>query len=76
MQRALQRLHILGILYALHVPALGREALQVALGVEGDGRRAVDRDAVVVVAHDQLAEAEMTRYRRGLLGHALHQITV
>ena len=76
MQRALQRLQLLGVVHALHVPALGREALQVALGVEGDGRRAVDRDAVVVVADDQLAEAEVSGYRRGLLGDALHQITV
>ena len=56
--RRSQRIEVLGVLDALHVPAVGREALEVVLAVEGDRRCAVDRDVVVVVADDQLAEPE------------------
>src|SRR5437763_1314097 len=60
----------------LRVPSRRAEALEMALGVEGDRRRSVDRDVVVVVADDQLAEREMARDRRGLLADALHEVAV
>ena len=72
----LDRSHVLRVLDALHVPAVRLHARAVILAVEGDRGRAIDRDVVFVVADDQLAEAEMTRYRGGLLADALHQITV
>src|SRR3712207_8172285 len=40
---------------ALHVPAVGLVALADVLG-EGDGRVVLDRDAVVVVDQDQVAQ--------------------
>ena len=52
-----ERVDVLGVLDALHVPALGGEAREVALGVEGDRRRAVDRDVVVVVAERSACRA-------------------
>src|SRR5436853_7073663 len=58
------------------MPALRREALAVSLGVEGDRRRAVDRDVIVVVADDQLAQPEVARDRRRFLADPLHQIAV
>src|SRR5581483_1315534 len=58
-QRRLDLLDVLGVRDALHVPAVGLHAGGVVLPVEGQGGRAVDRDAVVVVADDQLAEREV-----------------
>src|ERR1700740_2600216 len=74
--RLVQRAQVLGVGYALHVPAVGGEALDVALAVERQRGGAVDRNAVVVVADDQLAEAEVARDRRGLLADALHHVAV
>ena len=44
--------------------------------VEGERGRAVDRDAVVVVEDDELAEPERAGERGGLLRDALHQVAV
>ena len=60
---------------ALHVPALRLEALLDVLA-EGEIGAAVDRDAVVVVEIDQVAEPEVPGQRGGLGGDALHQVAV
>ena len=74
--RRLQRVQILGVLHPLHVPAVGLQARGVVLAVEGDRRAAVDRDVVVVVADDQLAQREVARDRGRFLADALHQVAV
>jgi hypothetical protein len=58
-----------------HVPAVGLEA---ARGVVDEPRRdlAVDRDAVVVVQHDQLAELPGAGERADLVADAFHQAAV
>ena len=48
----------------------------MVLAVEGERRGAVDRDAVVVVADDQLAQGEVARDRGRFLADALHQVAV
>src|SRR2546421_713498 len=49
---------------------------RTALLGERDRRRAVDRDVVVVVEVDELAETERARDRGRLVRHALHQVAV
>ena len=56
-------------------PARGLEALHLVDGI-GDRGRAVDRDAVVVVEHDQLAELPVPGHRDRFLRHAFHQVAV
>ena len=58
--RLAQRVEVVRVVDVLHVPALRLEARAAVLG-EGDRRRAVDRDVVVVVEVDELAEAERAR---------------
>ena len=58
------------------VPALRLEALRLVLGREGERRRAVDRDVVVVVEVDEPAEPEVAGDRGGLVGDPLHQVAV
>jgi hypothetical protein len=59
----------------LDVPAVGFEASSDVLGERQVGRP-VDRDAVVVVEVDELAEPEVARERGGLARHALHEVPV
>ena len=75
-ERRLERVEVLGVLDPLHVPPVGLHPLAVVLAVEGDRGRAVDRDVVVVVAGDQLAEPEVARDRAGFLADALHHVAV
>ncbi len=57
------------------VPAVGLESLRRVVG-EPRLDVSVDRDAIVVVEHDQLAEAECPRERAGLVRDALHEAAV
>src|SRR3954454_2069379 len=57
------------------MPALRLEALAAILG-ERERRGAVDRDVVVVVEVDELAEPERAGDRSRLVRHALHEIAV
>ena len=75
-ERRLDRGEVLGVVDVLDVPAVRLEALALVLGREGQRGRAVDRDVVVVVEVDELAEAEVAGDRRGLLRHTLHQVAV
>ena len=56
-------------------PAARLEALHLVDGI-GDRGRAVDRDAVVVVEHDQLAELPVPGHRDRFLRNAFHQVAV
>ena len=76
LDRELERRDVVDVVDALHMPAVRPEALLLILRVETDGGRPVDRDVVVVVADDQLAEAELARDRGRLVTNPLHQIAV
>ncbi len=67
----IDRVQIVAIGDALHVPAVGLEPLGGVVG-EREVGGAVDRDAIVVVEPDQLAELQMTRERARLVRDALH----
>jgi hypothetical protein len=75
-ERGLERIHVLGVLHPLHVPAVRLQTLCVVLTVEGQRRGAVDRDAVVVVTDDQLAQGEVASDRGRFLADALHHVAV
>jgi hypothetical protein len=57
------------------VPAIRLEALRRVVR-ERDRRVAVDGDVVVVVHHDEVAQAQMARERRGLVRDPLHEAAV
>ena len=59
----------------LDVPVIGLEALGDVFG-EGELGGAVERDEVVVVEDDELAEAEGSGERGGLVRDAFHQVAV
>ena len=59
----------------LRLPARRLEALHLVDGI-GERGRAVDRDAVVVIEHDQLVELPVPGQGDRLLRHALHQVAV
>ncbi len=72
------RLHGLGIVavdIAQDFPAVGFEALRGIVG-EPAVDFAVDRDAVVVVEHDELAELQRARERGRFVGNAFHEAAV
>ena len=68
-------LEVVAVLDRLDMPAVGFVALADIFG-EGQGRRAIDRDAVVVVGDDQFAQSEVTRERRGLGSDPFHQVAI
>ncbi len=74
--RGLDRLEVVAVGDLERVPAVGAEALGHVLLVEREARRAVDRDAVVVVDVDELAEPQVAGERGGLGGDAFHQVAV
>jgi hypothetical protein len=74
-QGALDSLQVVAVGDRLRVPAVGLEAPGAVLG-ERDLRRSGQRDAVIVVQVDQLAEPEMAGQRCSLRRHAFHQIAV
>ncbi len=67
--------HVMAVDVPLHVPAVRRESLRGVVG-EPALRLAVDRDPVVVVEHDELAETPRSGERGGLMGNAFHQAAV
>src|SRR6185437_14608326 len=76
-----QRLDVLGVAAGpapanpLHVPAVGLVPGRHVLGL-GDVGVVLDRDAVVVVDHHQVAELLVGRERGGLVGDALLDVAV
>jgi hypothetical protein len=70
-----QAVHVLTVDRALYVPAAGHEARAHVLA-EADVGRAIDRDAVVVVEEDQIAEAQVSGQRGRLGADALHHVAV
>src|SRR5579862_4165579 len=81
LDRVVQRLDVLLVAAAghpgdvLHVPAVGRVARADVLGL-GDYRVVLDRDVVVVVDDDQVAELLHRGDRGGLVGDALLDVAV
>ena len=75
-QRRFEGVHVVGDLAEVDdVPVVGPEALGDVVAVRQLGV-AVDRDVVVVVDADQLAEPEVPGERAGLVRHAFHEATV
>ena len=73
--RRLDRLRVMAIDVADDLPAIRFEALRRVVG-EPAVHFAVDRDAVVVVERDQLAELEGPGQRAGLVRDSFHQAAV
>ncbi|CAB4620630.1 unannotated protein [freshwater metagenome] len=72
----LERIDVLADLAdVLDVPAVGLEAFRGVVG-EGQLGGAVDRDVVVVVDGNELAEAQMSGHRSGFVTQTLFEITV
>ena len=71
----IDRVQIVAVGDPLHVPAVGLEALDGVVGESQIGG-AVDRDAIVVVKADQLAQLQVSRERARLVRDALHQIAI
>jgi hypothetical protein len=69
------RLEVVDVGDPRDVPAVGREARRDVLA-EVQRRRALERDAVVVVEDGELAEPEVAGERRRLRGDALHHVAV
>src|SRR5215469_17267382 len=57
------------------MPSISIKAPHDVLGKTQFGM-AIDRDVVVIVEEDQVAEADMTRDRRCLVRDAFHQVTI
>ena len=72
--RGCNRLRIMAV-DQLGRPAGGLEALHLVDRI-GDRGRAVDRDAVVVIQHDQLVQLPVPGHRDRFLRHAFHQVAV
>ena len=66
---------IVAVCHVLHMPVIGLEALRHVLG-EGQLGGAVERDEVVVVEEDQLAQLQGSGQRSRLMREAFHQIAV
>ena len=82
LERVVERLHVLVVaavggvpVHVLHVPAVGLVAGADVLGL-GDAGVVLDRDVVVVVHHDQVAELLHGGDRGGLVGDALFDVAV
>ena len=73
--RTPDRLRVVPVDGADHLPAVGLEAPRGVVG-EPALDLAVDRNAVVIVESDQLAEAERAGQRTGLVRNAFHQAAV
>ena len=59
----------------LDMPAIGGEARAGIVG-KGEAGRAVDRNAVIVIIDDQLAEAQMTGQRGGFMADTFFHVAV
>ena len=66
---------VVGVGHGLGVPVVGGEARHAVLG-EGHLGGTVERDQVVVVEHDELAQPEVAGQRRRFRGDALHEVAV
>ncbi|CRF28908.1 Uncharacterised protein [Mycobacterium tuberculosis] len=71
----MNRLQIVAVLYAKHLPAVALKALGHILG-EGQIELAIQRDIVRIVKYDQFAKLQMTGKRCGLRRDPFHQVAV
>jgi hypothetical protein len=73
--RVIERLEVVDVLDAQHVPPVRLESLP-GIVAEREVGIALDGDAVVVVKTDQLPEPEVTGEGCGLMRHAFHDVAV
>ena len=73
-QGSIHRLHVVAI-HPLYMPAIGLKPLQHLLG-EGDLGGPIDGDVIVIVQHDEFAQAPMAGQRSSLMRDPFHQIPV
>ena len=71
----LNRRKIVAVGHALHMPVIGLKPLRHIVVVAQAGR-AVQRDQVVVIEHDQLAQAQCSGQCAGFVADAFHQVAV
>ncbi len=74
-QRGADRIHVVAVGHVDDLPAIRLEALRAILG-EGDVGTGGERDVVVVIQADQLAEFQMPGQRSRFAGDTFHQVTV
>ncbi len=75
-ERAVDGVEVVGVLDGLRVPAVGFVAPAHVLLIECERGGALDGDVVVVVAHDEVAELQMSGQRCGFRRDAFHEIAV
>ena len=73
--RRLNTVQIVSVRYAMHVPSVSVEALVYILG-EAPVGRTVERDQIVVVKHNQLAQLQRSRQRGRLVRNAFHHVAI
>ena len=75
LDRVLDRHQVVAIGHAQHLPVVRLEALRHVLRV-AQRSRPVQRDQVVVIQHNQLAQSQRPSQRRRLMRYALHQVAI
>mmetsp|Transcript_45337 Transcript_45337/g.61501 ORF Transcript_45337/g.61501 Transcript_45337/m.61501 type:complete len:539 (+) Transcript_45337:182-1798(+) len=75
LQRACERVHVVGVANAQHVPAVRDEAGGHILGNRPSGV-ALDGDLVVVPDPDEIVKPQVSCERGSLMGHALLQVAI
>ena len=75
LNRRLQRSQVVAVGHALHVPVVSREALQRVLCITQAGRP-IQRNLVVVVKKNQLAQSQRSGQRSSLVRDSFHQVAV
>ena len=74
-KRCIERLQVVRVPDGLHVPPQRLESSAYVLG-KGEIDVAIDRDPVVVVEPDELAESQVSGQRGGFVGDSLHEVAV
>ena len=74
-QSAVEGVEVIAVAHPLHLPAVGGKTQPHVLGKIQRGRPG-QRDLVVVVQHDQLAQSQMPGQRASFGSHPLHQVAV
>ena len=73
--RRLQSRQVVAVGHALHVPVISLEAFQRVLGI-AQACRPIQRNLVVIVKKNQLAQPQRSGQRGSLVRDALHQVAV
>ncbi len=73
--RRFNRRQVVAVRHPLHMPVVGLKPLQRILGI-AQLRRPIQRDQVVVVDKDQLAQPQRSGQRSRLVRHPFHQVAI